>query len=177
MPEAKKRNRYLEPEAAREIIAQLPPFVTTVGVCVNAAGELIEELLAIVDCLQLCGDETPELCRSLGARAYKAFRVHPEFSPDDMLAYATPAYLLDAYVQGSHGGTGKTCDWDIAARAVALGKPVILAGGLTPENVADAVRTVRPYAVDTAGGVESAPGKKDHDRIREFIKNAKLPLS
>ena len=87
------------------------------------------------------------------------------------------AYLLDAGIQGAHGGTGVTCDWDVARRAVALGRRIVLAGGLTPDNVAEAVRAVRPYAVDTSGGVESAPGKKDHDRIRRFIENARLPVS
>ena len=103
----------------------------------------------------------------------------PEFDIEAMSAYPAGAYLLDAYVPGARGGTGQTCDWDLARAARDTGAPLILAGGLTPDNVADAVRQVEPYAVDTAGGVESAPGKKDHDKLRAFIRNAKgaLPLS
>ena len=86
-------------------------------------------------------------------------------------------WLLDAYAPDARGGTGATCDWTLAQQAVATGRPIILAGGLTPENVAEAVRTVRPAAVDTSGGVEGAPGKKDHDRLRSFIHNAKTSLA
>ncbi|HOC32271.1 MAG TPA: phosphoribosylanthranilate isomerase, partial [Armatimonadota bacterium] len=87
------------------------------------------------------------------------------------------AIVLDTQAPGTHGGAGVTWDWEAARTAVGRAKPVILAGGLTPENVAEAVRTVRPYAVDTSGGVEAAPGKKDHDRIRQFIRNARSGLS
>jgi phosphoribosylanthranilate isomerase len=90
-----------------------------------------------------------------------------------MCAFPTPGYLLDAYVPGQRGGTGAQCDWSLARHAVATGRPIILAGGLTSDNVAEAVRKVRPYAVDTSGGVECAPGKKDHDRIRKFIENVR----
>lgn len=117
-------------------------------------------------------------CQFLARRAIKVFHAGPDFRPEDMLEYQTKAYLLDADVPGAHGGTGATCDWEVARRAVGLGRPIILGGGLTPENVAEAVARVRPYAVDTSGGVESAPGKKDHERIRRFIQNAKqLPVS
>jgi len=176
-PEAKKRNRYIAPEDARRIIEKLPPFVTTVAVCVNEPPERLLEYLSFVDCVQLSGDETCEACRAVGPRAIKAFRVGAEFQPESMLAYPAVAYLLDAYAPGAHGGTGQTCDWALARRAVEMGRPLILAGGLTPDNVAEAVRTVRPYAVDTSGGVESAPGKKDHERICSFIRNAKSSLS
>jgi phosphoribosylanthranilate isomerase len=91
--------------------------------------------------------------------------------------WAGSAFLLDAYVPGQQGGTGTMCNWELARRAGESGRRLILAGGLTPENVGEAVRTVRPYAVDTSGGVESAPGKKDHERIRSFIHNAKAPLA
>ena len=176
-PEAKKRNRYLVPEDARRIIADLPPFVTTVAVCVNEPVERLLEYLAFVDRVQLHGEETPETCQTIGARAIKAFRAGPDFDPETMLAYPTGAYLLDSFVPDARGGTGQTSDWDVARRAVALGRPLILAGGLTPDNVADAVRAVRPWAVDTSGGVERAPGEKDHDRIRRFVENAKSSLS
>lgn len=176
-PEAKARGRYIDPCAAREIREKLPPFVTTVGVCVEESLAVLQQYLEFLDCVQLCGDEAPELCAALGHRAIKAFGAGPEFEPASMLAFSAGAYLLDARLAGQHGGTGQTCDWTVAQRAVALGRPVILAGGLTPENVAEAVRAVRPYGVDTSGGVEYAPGKKDHERIREFVRNAKALVS
>ena len=176
-PEAKKRNRFIEPEAARRIIEQLPPFVAGVAVCVNEEPRRIREYLEFVDWIQFHGEETPEQCREAGCRGIKALRVGPKFDPEAMRAYPTPAFLLDAHLPGERGGTGRTCDWAAAQRAVALGRPVLLAGGLTPENVAEAVKIVRPYGVDTASGVEAAPGKKDHDRIRAFVRNAKAQLS
>jgi len=176
-PEAKARNRYVSPEQGREIVRQLPPFVSTVAVCVNDPPARLREYLEFVDYVQLCGEESVEDCAAVCDRAIKAFRAGGDFDPAGMAAYPAAAYLLDAGVQGAHGGTGVTCDWDVARRAVALGRRIVLAGGLTPDNVAEAVRAVRPYAVDTSGGVESAPGKKDHDRIRRFIENARLPVS
>ncbi len=171
--EAKSRNRYIDPEGAEAIIAELPPFVVTVGIVVNQSVERIRELLEIVDRIQLHGEEPPEVCNAIGARAIRAFRVGGAFDPAGMLAHRAGAYLLDALAPGSRGGTGQVCDWAKARRAVALERPIILAGGLTPSNVGEAIRAVRPYAVDTAGGVERAPGVKDHDRIRAFIRNAK----
>lgn len=172
--EARPRNRYIDPAAARAIIAALPPFVTTVAVCVNAPPAAVREYLQFVDYVQLHGEERPEDCNAFGDRVIKAFRVGPDFDLEGMQTYRVAAYLLDAYVEGARGGTGKTFDWGTALRAKALGRPVILAGGLTPGNVAEAVRQVQPYAVDVAGGVESALGKKDHDLIRRFIRNARL---
>ncbi|MBI5095033.1 MAG: phosphoribosylanthranilate isomerase [Candidatus Hydrogenedentes bacterium] len=176
-PEARRRNRYIDPEEAQRIIEQLPSFITSVAVCVNAPAEDMLEYLEFVDRVQLHGEESAEECLPFAARAIKVFRAAPGFAPESMLEYPATTFLLDAYVPDARGGSGTTCDWELARRAVALGRPLILAGGLTPENVAEAVRSVKPYAVDTAGGVESAPGKKDHDRIREFIRNAKLSVS
>ncbi len=175
-PEAKKRNRYIEREAAFEIIGQLPPFVTTVAVTVNEPIMSLAGLLTYFDCVQLHGEEAPEDCPPSHV-TIKAFRPGPGFGVSDMARYEARAYLLDAYHSEDRGGTGHQGDWELAAMAVATGKPIILAGGLTPENVAEAVRAVRPYAVDTSSGVESAPGKKDHDRIRAFIHNAKTSLA
>lgn len=172
-PEARKRNRYIEPERARDIIRELPPFVTTVAVTVNASSDDLKRYAEFVDLLQLHGEETPEQCEPFADRVIKVFWAGPQFQAESMLRYPAKAYLLDASVPGAHGGTGQTCDWNAAAEAVGLGKPIILAGGLRPENVAEAIRRVRPFAVDTAGGVESAPGKKDHERIRSFVQNAK----
>ncbi|MBN2309913.1 MAG: phosphoribosylanthranilate isomerase [Candidatus Hydrogenedentes bacterium] len=176
-PEARQRGRFIEPDRARHIIEQLPPFVTTVAVCVNEPIERLREYLEFVDYVQLHGEESPDDYRAVAPRAIKAFRLGPAFDEAAMRAHPAAAYLLDAYTPGSRGGTGRTCDWDRAAQAARLGRPLILAGGLTPDNVTDAVRTVRPYAVDTAGGVETAPGKKDHDKIRQFVLNAKRALS
>ncbi len=172
-PEAKKRNRYISADTARKIIKELPPFVSTVAVCVNDTLDSLRGYLEFVDFVQLCGEESPEMCNELGHRAIKAFHVGAEFDMETVCAYDVGAYLLDASVPDEHGGTGKTCDWETARRLAGLGKPIILAGGLSHDNVAEAVRLVQPYAVDVSGGVESAPGKKDHERVREFINSAK----
>ena len=175
--EARARNRYLDPDATQRLCEQLPPCVLRVAVCVNETPERLREYLEIVDRVQLHGEESPEACRAVAGKAIKAFRAGPEFEPESMLAYPATAYLLDAYVKDARGGTGQTCDWDVARATVALGKPIILAGGLTPDNVAEAVRRVRPYGVDTSGGVEAAPGKKDHEKVRSFIRHGKAALS
>jgi len=175
--EARQRNRYIEPERAEAIIAQLPPFVTTVAVCVNATLAELRAYLAFADLVQLCGEEDAEAYRPVADRSLKVVHVGPGFSPGDWTDHPARAIVLDTQAPGTHGGSGVTWDWEAARTAVGSAKPVILAGGLTPENVAEAVRTVRPYAVDTSGGVEAAPGKKDHDRIRQFIRNARSGLS
>ncbi|NUM53366.1 MAG: phosphoribosylanthranilate isomerase [Candidatus Hydrogenedentes bacterium] len=174
--EAKKRCRYIEPDEARAIAAQLPPLVMVTAVCVNEPSNRLRYFLSFCDRVQLHGEEPAEQCNNFGARAIKVFRAGPGFQIESMRDYRVGAYLLDAWAPDARGGTGKTLDWDIAEKAVSLGKPIILAGGLTPDNVAEAVRRVRPYAVDTAGGVESAPGKKDHAKLRSFVENAKRAL-
>jgi phosphoribosylanthranilate isomerase len=179
VPAAAKKGRNIEPEGAAEIAAQLPPFVTTVAVCVNPAAEDVAHWLTFLDAVQFHGDETAAFCEPFAARSVKAFQVGPDFSLDTMSTYPTAGYLLDSYSRDARGGTGETFDWTVAKEAVGLGKPLVLAGGLTPDNVAEAIRAVRPYAVDTASGVESTPGKKDHDKLRSFVRNAKdaLPVS
>ena len=132
--EAKRKNRFIEPEAARRIVEALPPFITTVAICVNDPAARIMEYLQFVDTVQLHGEETPAQCAAIGGRAIKAFRAGGDFQPESMLAYPTSAYLLDAQVAGARGGTGTVGDWDMARAAVALERPIILAGGLTPEN-------------------------------------------
>ena len=175
-PEAKAKNRYIERDAALDIIEQLPPFITTIAVTVNEPLMNLAGLLTCFDLVQLHGEEPPESCPPPHV-TIKAFRPGPGFALSDMTQYAARAYLLDAWSATSRGGTGETGDWEFARLAVGTGKPIILAGGLTPENVAEAVGIVRPYAVDASSGVESAPGKKDHDRIRAFIHNAKASLA
>jgi len=175
--EAKAKKRYIAPEAAAEIICRLPPFVTTVAVTVNGSLDQLREYLDMVDLVQLHGEEPPELCAAVAMRAIKVFRVSTDFDPRKVLEYPSVAYLLDAAVPGQRGGSGATFDWKTARAAAALGKPVILAGGLTPENVREAIEAARPQAVDTSSGVEIVPGKKDHERIRSFVRNAKALLS
>jgi phosphoribosylanthranilate isomerase len=172
--EAKKRNRYIEPDEAYSLVERLPEGVASVGVCVNHSVEQMRGYLQHLDYVQLHGEESVETTDTLGKKAIKVFRLSDQVELEDIHAYSSCyAYMVDAYVPGARGGTGMTCDWDTAAAVAALNKPLFLAGGLTPENVAEAIQKVRPYAVDTAGGVESEPGKKDHERIRAFINNAR----
>jgi phosphoribosylanthranilate isomerase len=167
--------RHITLGAAAEIIRQLPPSVVKVGVFVNASTDRV--VRAIGECglnlLQFHGDETPEYCVQFGVMSMKAFRIRDADSLRTLPEYATDAWLLDAYVADNPGGTGETFNWDLAVEARKLGRPIFLAGGLTPENVAEAVRKVQPYAVDVSSGVESAPGKKDPDKIRRFIAAAR----
>jgi len=164
--------RSIEPDSARGIIDQLPPFVTTVGVFVDENATTVKELAAAVglDWLQLHGQESPEYCRSLGLRVIKAFRIQDEASLAPLAAYrdAAQAFLLDACRPGRMGGTGETFDWRLAREALKYG-PIILAGGLTPENVGQAIKMAAPQAVDVASGVETAPGKKDPIKLRAFF--------
>lgn len=163
--------RYLTVPAAAEITRQLPPFALRVGVFVNAPEDLVTR--AIGECgltlLQFHGDEPPAFCAQFGLMSMKAFRIRDAESLRELPNYPTDAWLLDAYSPEVRGGTGATFNWDLAIEAQKLGKPIFLAGGLTPQNVAEAVRRVRPFGVDVAGGVESSPGKKDHQKIRDFI--------
>jgi phosphoribosylanthranilate isomerase len=161
--------RFLAPAAARSIVERLPPFVTPVGVFVNQPEAEIRRAAeeSGVRVLQLHGDEPPELCARLPLPVVKAVRVGGALPLDALRAYPVAAFLLDAPSAG-YGGSGATFDWSLAEGVAGLG-PLILAGGLTPENVAAAVRRVRPYAVDVASGVESAPGVKDVSKMTRFI--------
>ena len=170
-----KSPRHVTPARAAEIIRVLPPFVTTVGLFVDATAEEVRAALAEapVGLLQFHGDETPEFCRQFRRPYVKAVRVKAGV---DLLQYAqdyhdAKALLLDAYVEGLHGGSGAAFDWSLIPRGLPL--PVILSGGLTPENVTEAVRRVRPSAVDVSSGVESAKGIKDAQKIAAFIKGVR----
>jgi len=168
-----KSPRKVAPEAAREIIAQLPPFVASVGVFVDEAAAVVQELAARVglDWIQLHGQESPEYCRNLGRRVIKGFRIQDAESLRPLADYreAAQALLLDTYKQGQVGGTGTAFDWRLAREAKPYGR-IILAGGLTPENVAQAIAIAQPQAVDTASGTEAAPGRKDPAKLRAFFK-------
>lgn len=170
--------RCIDPAAAATIIRQLPPFVTTVGLFVNADPEQVEELADFcgLDVIQLHGDEGPDECDFTPRRTIKALRVKDAESITQHSDYPVSALLLDAWVKGVYGGTGHSFNWELAAQ-VARQRPVILAGGLTPDNVAEAVRSVRPYAVDVSSGVEAAPGRKDPARVTAFIRAAKGEVS
>jgi len=166
--------RHLRIDQALSVIQTLPPLVVRVGVFVNPSADYVREAIACgLDVLQFHGEESLQFCRSFGLRAIKAFRIRDAASLSSCTAYSSMAWLLDGYVPGIPGGTGAKFNWDLAVTARQTNPNVILAGGLTPENVAEAVRRVQPIAVDVSSGVESAPGKKDADKIRAFIQAAK----
>jgi len=170
--------RNMTVEKVTDIARQLPPPVVKVGVFVNPAAELVMRTIAQcgLNLLQFHGDEPPEFCTQFGVMSMKAFRVRDAGSLAALPKYPTDAWLLDTYAPDKAGGTGETFNWELAVEARKLGKPIFLAGGLTPENVADAVRRVRPFAVDVSSGVESGPGKKDAAKVRNFIAAAKQAL-
>lgn len=172
-----KSPRHITEAEAAKIRPRLPKKVEAVGIFVNAPPSAVTALCKSLrlDAAQLHGDESPETVAELARShtVWKAFRVEPEFRLETLDEYPeASAFLFDAAHTGQYGGTGRTTDWDVARRA-ALGHRIILAGGLNIENVAAAVRIVRPYAVDVASGVEAKPGKKDHGRMREFIQEVR----
>jgi phosphoribosylanthranilate isomerase len=170
-----KSPRNIALKNAAEIARQLPPYVIKVGVFVNTPET--EVMRAVSECglniLQFHGDETPDYCQLFPVMTIKAFRIRDAASLKALSDYKTDAWLLDAYSPDKPGGTGEKFNWDLAMEAQKLGRPIFLAGGLTPENVAEAVGRVRPYAVDVSSGVEASPGKKDHEKVRAFIAAAK----
>lgn len=167
--------RRVARDVATAIIRELPPFLARVGVFVNPSPDEVRR--AIEDChidtLQFHGEETPEFCAQFGLRIIKAFRVRDAESLRALPAYAGATCLLDSFVAGQHGGTGAVFNWELAAQTVQAGRRVLLAGGLTPENAAEAVRRVRPHGLDVSSGVEVAPGMKDAAKVRAFIASAK----
>lgn len=168
--------RFIKPPEAAGIIRKLPPFVATVGVFVNEPPNEIERTASAagLTAVQLHGEEPALACSELKLRVVKAFRVRSLSSLESFDQYrdVVSAFLLDTYSEGAYGGTGKIFDWDIALEAKRYGR-IILAGGLNPDNVADAVRHVRPFAVDVSSGVEASRGKKDHALVKLFIERAK----
>jgi len=166
--------RYVSPEKAKEIVAKLPPFITTVGVFVNEDSARIKEIMVLthLSVVQLHGEEPPEQCM-LWTPTVKAFRVKDFVDLKPLEKYkCMAAYLLDTYAPSSYGGTGQIFNWDIALEAKKFG-PVILAGGLTTDNIEKAVRWVMPYAVDVSSGVEAQKGKKDLQKMKDFIDKAR----
>lgn len=166
--------RFVSSDQVAAIVAELPPFITTVGLFASKDTATIRETVnqCRLDAIQLHADVTPDFCRNLDRRVIKAVRVRDESSLSILSDYDVNAFLLDSYVEGKMGGTGKVFDWDLALRANEYGR-IIVAGGLDPDNVAQAVRHVNPYGVDVSSGVESQPGRKDSDKVRKFINAAK----
>ena len=163
--------RHIEPAAAREVITNLSPIVSTVGVFVNDEPNRIVDVASDLglSAVQLHGDESPEFCeRLVSLKTIKAFRVGQDFDLSVIERYRVNMVLLDSSIEGSYGGTGRRFDWRIAMEAKRLA-PIILAGGLTTENVWDAITHVRPAAIDVCSGVEAEPGRKDLDELRRFM--------
>jgi len=166
--------RFVHPDAAPGILRGLPPFVSTVGVFLD---QPLEEVLRIaaglkLHAVQLHGHESEAFSRGVSLPVIKALRVRDAESLRPIDSYPARAFLLDAYVEGRPGGTGTRISWELALRAKGR-TPIILSGGLRPENVAEAIRLVRPFAVDVSSGVERSPGQKDHRKVREFIVNVR----
>ncbi len=176
-----KSVRFIEKETCAEITSVLKkehPKIKLVGVFVNSPVDEVKNILETchLDLAQLHGDETPEMLESFSGKAFKAIRLTSEFAETSVYPFLKsallPALLVDAAVKGIYGGSGVTADWS-AASELAKKYPLLLAGGLTPENVADAVRQVKPWGVDVASGVESAPGEKDAVKMIQFVKEVK----
>ena len=169
-----KSPRAVSKESARSIISELPPFISTVGVFVNENSEHINDVVSYtgINTVQLHGTEPPEKCTSYN-KVIKAFGIKQLSDIGQLEQYnMVSAFLLDTYAPDSHGGTGQIFNWEIAVEAKKDGR-IILAGGLDPENIGDAIRTVRPYGVDVSSGVEGpVKGKKDLNKLRSFIYNA-----
>jgi len=167
--------RFVDLDTAREVIEGLPPFVSRVGVFVNPDEQYVREILRALhlDLLQFHGEESPQFCAEFDMPYIKAIRVKKGL---DLLQYASryrdaKGLLLDAHINRAYGGTGEVFDWGLVPRNLSL--PIVLSGGLNAENVARAIRQVRPWAVDVSSGVESAKGIKDAAKIAAFIKEAR----
>ncbi len=171
--------RCVTPEAVRRIVAALPPFVMPVGVFVNEEVKKVRDLMdgCGLALAQLHGDESPSYCEALGKPVLKAIRLRDRVSLLAMAEYRGRAnirgFVVDAFSEAAYGGTGQVADWTLAAE-VARAAQVLLAGGLTPDNVRDAIQQVRPYGVDVSSGVEAHPGRKDPSKILAFIQAARL---
>ncbi|MBI5166353.1 MAG: phosphoribosylanthranilate isomerase [candidate division NC10 bacterium] len=166
--------RYIDPASAAIIIKGLPLFVHTVGVFADAPlGDVKETAeLCRLDFVQLHGEESPEYCAQAGMKVIKAIRVRGPESLKGLARYRVEAFLLDTHAGDRLGGTGKTFAWDLALAAKGEGR-IILSGGLNPENVATAIRQIRPYGVDVSSGVEASPGRKDPEKVRRFLEQVR----
>ena len=174
---AKDSKRKVSLDNAKEITAAVPPYIKKVGLFINEEPKVVDKMLTLckLDVLQFHGEETPGYCSQFKGRAeiIKGFRMKDEQSLNQISQYDVDFYLLDAFVEGEWGGTGKTFNWELALKAKELGRPIFLAGGLNPENVAEAIKKVQPYAVDVASGVEASPRRKSVELMQEFIDKAR----
>ena len=163
-------SRYIIPEIIKEIVSELPETARTVGIFVNESPDSINNVMKQtgMDLVQLHGNEAVETCEKLEFPWFKAFRVSPKFKISLIKCYKQETFLVDAYSKHHFGGSGQKIDIDLASKASGLGK-MILAGGLTPENVEDTVEKVKPWGVDVCSGVESKPGIKDMRLVEKFI--------
>ncbi len=168
--------RYITPSQAKLVIKQLPPFITNVGLFVDSEIDEIEDIVnhCKLDAVQLHGNESPEMCSqiSLQTKVIKSFHVKKELQVlrNEIANYRVDAYLLDTFIKGKAGGTGQTFDWRIAE---GLSQRIILAGGLTPNNIGTAIAQLQPYGVDVSSGVEKSPGKKDTNKIHSFVRQVR----
>ena len=171
--------RFIPHHRAAEIVNSLPEHISKIGVFVNAERKFVREIVNHVNlsAVQLLGNDGPDDLVNFETSVIKVFRVYKDFDVESMRNYIVDAFLLDTYKEGTYGGTGKAFDWNVAVKAKEYGR-IILSGGLTPENVEDAIRFVRPYGVDVSSGVEGSPGRKDPKKVRDFIMRAKsIPVS
>ena len=170
----KKSPRSVTMQAVRKIVLELPPFVDSVGVFVNETAEQINKIAdrCNLDRVQLHGNESPTFCKKIRRRVIKAIRVKDIQSLKKLSDYPVSSFLLDTFSEDQYGGTGRVFDWNLAYPAKKYG-PIILAGGLTPINVHQAIQRIQPYGVDVCSGVESQPGIKDHKKMKAFLKNVK----
>ena len=170
----KKSPRSVTMQAVRKIVLELPPFVDSVGVFVNETAEQINKIAdrCNLDRVQLHGNESPTFCKKIRRRVIKVIRVKDIQSLKKLSDYPVSSFLLDTFSEDQYGGTGRVFDWNLAYPAKKYG-PIILAGGLTPNNVRQAIQRIQPYGVDVCSGVESQPGIKDHKKMQIFLKNVK----
>ena len=168
--------RLVAPDMVRSITAELPPFVMRVGVFMDEEIEVVQEIVNYchLTTVQLHGSESPEYCRKMTCQVIKSFRVRPETESEELAQYADVAsgFLLDTYHKNFGGGTGTVFDWGLVEQVKPPG-PIILAGGLDPENVGDAIRQVKPFAVDVNSGVEYQAGRKDSDKLKSFAQEVR----
>lgn len=175
----RKSPRFVEAELVKRIVAGLPPFVSPVGVFVNEDMKKVRDLMDScgLALAQLHGDENAAYCEALGRPVLKGIRLRDRSTLLALAEYSGRAlvrgFVVDAFSEETYGGTGQVADWTLAAEAAEAAK-VLLAGGLTPENVGKAIEQVKPYGVDVSSGVEASPGKKDHAKIQAFIRSVKL---
>ncbi len=167
--------RYITPERARDIIASLPESVMSVGVFVNESREVIKTIVdeTAISTVQLHGDESPAFCLGVDHAVFKSLAASHEFDLQTASEYEVEAFILDTEDKTLRGGTGRVFDWAMARQFKSLKPKLILAGGLSPENVREAIKLVRPYGVDVCSSLEDAPGKKSHARMRAFVEQVR----